>query len=134
MLGRNGNAPLAAGLPVLLRAVFCIHGLFCVLGLECSTLYRTQSSSNPAELRQLLDCGECLGTVINDGKVSGFADVPYPRPYSLENRKETQVRCRSSPYPITLAVHALAIGLQSWGWNISSQPFHTHTHASPWVE
>lgn len=25
-------------------------------GLECSTLYRTQSSSNPAELRQLLDC------------------------------------------------------------------------------
>uniref|UniRef100_A0A8C0M2K8 Phosphatidylinositol 3-kinase regulatory subunit alpha n=1 Tax=Canis lupus familiaris TaxID=9615 RepID=A0A8C0M2K8_CANLF len=25
-------------------------------GLECSTLYRTPSSSNPAELRQLLDC------------------------------------------------------------------------------
>lgn len=29
-------------------------------GLECSTLYRTQSSSNPAELRQLLDCDVAL--------------------------------------------------------------------------
>lgn len=67
--------------------MFCIHGLFCVLGLECSTLYRTQSSSNPAELRQLLDCGECHGTIINEDKVSVSDDVPHPHSYSTVNLK-----------------------------------------------
>ena len=42
--------------------------LFCVLGLECPTLYRTQSSSSAAELRQLLDCGECHGARNINGK------------------------------------------------------------------
>ncbi|ELK11404.1 Phosphatidylinositol 3-kinase regulatory subunit alpha [Pteropus alecto] len=45
-------APPDAAPPLLIKLVEAIEKK----GLECSTLYRTQSSSSPAELRQLLDC------------------------------------------------------------------------------
>uniref|UniRef100_A0A671FWC3 Phosphatidylinositol 3-kinase regulatory subunit alpha n=4 Tax=Chiroptera TaxID=9397 RepID=A0A671FWC3_RHIFE len=45
-------APPDIAPPLLIKLVEAIEKK----GLECSTLYRTQSSSNPAELRQLLDC------------------------------------------------------------------------------
>ncbi|ERE82807.1 phosphatidylinositol 3-kinase regulatory subunit alpha-like isoform 1 [Cricetulus griseus] len=45
-------APPDVAPPLLIKLVDAIEKK----GLECSTLYRTQSSSNPAELRQLLDC------------------------------------------------------------------------------
>ncbi|KAL0628171.1 Phosphatidylinositol 3-kinase regulatory subunit alpha [Plecturocebus cupreus] len=45
-------APPDIAPPLLIKLVEAIEKK----GLECSTLYRTQSSSNLAELRQLLDC------------------------------------------------------------------------------
>lgn len=45
-------APPDIAPPLLIKLVEAIEKK----GLECSTLYRTPSSSNPAEIRQLLDC------------------------------------------------------------------------------
>lgn len=96
----NGNVPLAAGSPSLQRTVLCIHGLFCVLGLECPTLYRTQSSSSPAELRQLLDCGESVHGTVNEDKLTFLFQMarlhPHPHPHNTVSLKGVLKACAVS--------------------------------------
>lgn len=64
-------APPDIAPPLLIRLVEAIEKK----GLECATLYRTQSSGNPAELRQLLDCGECHRATDTDGKDRSYFSV-----------------------------------------------------------
>jgi len=69
-------APPDIAPPLLVKLVEAIEKK----GLECSTLYRTQSSSNPAELRQLLDCGECHRARKTNGKHGSYLSVSGKAP------------------------------------------------------
>lgn len=114
MLGGNENGPQAAGSPSLQRTVLCTHGLFCLSGLECPTLYRTQSPSSPAELRQLLDCGESLHGTVNEDKLTFLFQMARPPPPSTQHLKSQRSpqSLHSVLCSVKLAMHALACG--SW--------------------
>lgn len=98
MLGGNGNGPPAAGSPSLQRTVWYTHGLFCLPGLECPTLYRTQSPSSPAELRQLLDCGESLHGTVKEDKLTFLFQMarPHPHPHNTLSLKGVLKACTVS--------------------------------------